>query len=283
MSDLTPKSCTTKIKQWWIDFYKSPYFWIKCISATIILGLAAFGFFKIITSAFYYFSEPLSYFDPERLGQLGDFLGGTLNPIFGFATVCLLLWSIFIQRKELSLTRDELSKSATALGNQVKLATDEYNRKQIDESLNKLYTLLENLYGRHIKDGIQTTLKTPSFTTEISINSLKSIPEKSPEEKEAFRKKIDDILSKIDTHQDINLFNINSPQELLASINLLLSYTSELLQELMKITNINSIKKSRLIEIEEILEKFRSINAISNETYTKLLNPIKFHVKPQDI
>src|SRR5688572_30704151 len=99
----TPESCTTKAKNFWNDFYAAPCFWLKIISLTVLLGLAVFGLYKIVASAFHYFNEPLSYFDPERLGQLGDFLGGTLNPIFGFATVCLLLWSVFIQKKELSL------------------------------------------------------------------------------------------------------------------------------------------------------------------------------------
>lgn len=129
------ESCTSKAKSFWSNFYDSPCFWLKIISLTIILGLAIFGLYKIVASAFHYFNEPLSYFDPERLGQLGDFLGGTLNPIFGFATVCLLLWSVFIQRKELSLTREELKASAVALTEQVKLATDAYNRKQLDEIL----------------------------------------------------------------------------------------------------------------------------------------------------
>lgn len=152
MSDLTPESCAAKTKQWWIDFYKSPCFGIKCISATIILGLAAFGLFKIITSAFYYFSEPLSYFDPERLGQLGDFLGGTLNPIFGFATVCLLLWSVFIQRNELQETKRELKSSSSALRGQLELAKNEYSRKQLEERLSSLEKDYQDIFTYKFED-----------------------------------------------------------------------------------------------------------------------------------
>lgn len=61
-------------------------------------------------------------------GQFGDFLGGTLNPIFGFLTLITLLLTITIQSKqlevsseelknsriELELTREELAKSALA-------------------------------------------------------------------------------------------------------------------------------------------------------------------------
>lgn len=61
-------------------------FLLKMFSLAIILGLTTFGLHKIVTSVFHYFNEPLSYSDPERLGQFGDFLGETLNPI---AAICI--------------------------------------------------------------------------------------------------------------------------------------------------------------------------------------------------
>lgn len=57
----------------------------------------------------------------EKFGQIGDFIGGTLNPLFALFSFMLLLITIKIQNKtletsqeELELTRNELSKSATA-------------------------------------------------------------------------------------------------------------------------------------------------------------------------
>lgn len=121
-------------------------FGMKYTLAVVISILAICALYFIYVSVATHFSPPLQpMFDQERLGQLGDFLGGTLNPIFGFTTVCLLLWSVFIQRKELSLTRDELKKSAAALTDQVKLATDEYNRKQLDAFLDSLERNYQNL------------------------------------------------------------------------------------------------------------------------------------------
>ena len=38
-------------------------------------------------------------------GQFGDYIGGLLNPIFGFSSLLALLYTIRIQSKELSLTR----------------------------------------------------------------------------------------------------------------------------------------------------------------------------------
>lgn len=60
-------------------------------------------------------------------GTFGDYFGGTLNPIFGFASFIALLATIIYQgkelklsRTELELTRTELASSATALKNQNK-------------------------------------------------------------------------------------------------------------------------------------------------------------------
>lgn len=60
-------------------------------------------------------------------GQLGDFFGGTLNPIFGFISLVLLLGTFCFQIWELNLTRRELEQtteaqkdSARALDNQNK-------------------------------------------------------------------------------------------------------------------------------------------------------------------
>lgn len=59
-------------------------------------------------------------------GTLGDFIGGVLNPILTFLTFFLIVLSIFLQKKELGLTRidlelsrDEMSRSANALELQI--------------------------------------------------------------------------------------------------------------------------------------------------------------------
>tara|TARA_A100000171_G_C2102636_1_gene130544 strand:- start:244 stop:978 length:735 start_codon:yes stop_codon:yes gene_type:complete len=62
--------------------------------------------------------------DPEnyiKLGAWGDFFGGTLNPVLSFIAILGLLLTIVMQRDELSLTRQELSRSASALENQARL------------------------------------------------------------------------------------------------------------------------------------------------------------------
>ncbi|MFA7350962.1 MAG: hypothetical protein WC009_09385 [Methylotenera sp.] len=96
-----------------------------------ILGLIIIGLLFITIMAIYsYLNSVEGEFFPkkrEELGQFGDYFGGTLNPIFGFASFIALLLTIFYQSKELKLSRtelelsrDELSKSASALALQNK-------------------------------------------------------------------------------------------------------------------------------------------------------------------
>lgn len=72
----------------------------------------------------------------EILGQIGDFFGGVLNPIFTFLTFIGLMITIILQQQELELTRDELSKSAQALEEQV------YTQKK-QRFENTFFSLLE--------------------------------------------------------------------------------------------------------------------------------------------
>jgi uncharacterized membrane protein len=68
-----------------------------------------------------------NYGSQEVFGSFGDFIGGTLNPVFGFATIVLLIWSIRLQRKELVETRIEFKRSASA---QEKIEKNQ--RKELD-------------------------------------------------------------------------------------------------------------------------------------------------------
>ncbi|HIF50484.1 MAG TPA: hypothetical protein EYQ42_02955 [Thiotrichaceae bacterium] len=56
--------------------------------------------------------------DHSRWGEFGDYIGGVLNPVFGFFGLFALLLTISIQVKELQLTRKELRNSSKALESQ---------------------------------------------------------------------------------------------------------------------------------------------------------------------
>jgi len=53
--------------------------------------------------------------DPASWGQLGDYLGGVLNPVFGFLSVFALLVALVLQTRELKLSRESLALSQEEL------------------------------------------------------------------------------------------------------------------------------------------------------------------------
>jgi hypothetical protein len=57
-------------------------------------------------------------------GQFGDYLGGTLNPVFGFLTLMALLATIRLQAKELEATRAALAVSQVEVALSRKAQTD---------------------------------------------------------------------------------------------------------------------------------------------------------------
>lgn len=56
--------------------------------------------------------------DPNRMGVVGDFLGGSLNPFLTFITFLALIFTIVLQQQELALARTEFHRTADALENE---------------------------------------------------------------------------------------------------------------------------------------------------------------------
>lgn len=74
------------------------------IATAITTSVLLFGYFNVDTYT--------------RLGTWGDFVGGLLNPILTFITFLAVLLTLWLQRAELALTRDEMVRSADALEQQ---------------------------------------------------------------------------------------------------------------------------------------------------------------------
>lgn len=100
----------SKNEQAWLSRYIIPVlvslFVIALLSGAIVILVYANYFSGGITA------------DHGRWGAMGDFFGGTLNPIFGFIGLFALLLTIAIQNKELSNSTRELRTSARALNEQ---------------------------------------------------------------------------------------------------------------------------------------------------------------------
>lgn len=68
--------------------------------------------------------------DPDTWGQLGDYIGGLLNPLVaGFALLALVA-SVRLQKAELSATREELKESRQAMQEQAKIAEQQRSEQR---------------------------------------------------------------------------------------------------------------------------------------------------------
>jgi len=133
----------------------------------IIVPLAIFAACLLVP---YFWNFHGAWGNQGDFGAFGDFFGGILNPILGFATVTLLIWSLNLQlnelslsrkelslsRKELALTRQELAetKEETALSRRAMEAQVEHLQKEA--KLNEITRLINDL---KIKINVQLSAK----------------------------------------------------------------------------------------------------------------------------
>ncbi|MFM5558746.1 putative phage abortive infection protein [Aeromonas rivipollensis] len=85
---------------------------LQALHLMLVIGASLFGLL---------FTTTLFIDTPEKsaeLGTFGDFLGGTLNPIFTLMTFFGVIVTIVLQKLELRAAREEYKKSADALGTQ---------------------------------------------------------------------------------------------------------------------------------------------------------------------
>ena len=79
----------------------------------------------------------------EALGLSGDFLGGVLNPILSFFSFIALLFTLRLQRRELTATMEELKKSTVAAEANVRLFTEQIAAQRLDAFENTFFGLLK--------------------------------------------------------------------------------------------------------------------------------------------
>lgn len=118
------------------------------LSIIFLFGLAAVTF----VGGFAYGSPDKA----KDLGQLGDFVGGVLNPSLTFLTFIGLLLTLRLQKKELVLTRNELERSADALENQLaslKNQSFENTFFRLLEFQNSIVNSIDLRYGTEIIKG----------------------------------------------------------------------------------------------------------------------------------
>ena len=130
-------------------------FFIVILIISAVLGMFIFQFKDI----------PLSE-TADAWGQFGDYLGGTLNPFLAFLSFSALLFTIFIQlkqlvfseqqlsttlnelnlsRSELSLTRSELKRSADAQSDSKKVMEEQLLTQSLQQFDSTFFAMLREL------------------------------------------------------------------------------------------------------------------------------------------
>jgi uncharacterized membrane protein len=92
--------------------------------------------------------------DQAIWGAFGDFVGGTLNPIFSFSGLIALLFTIVLQSRELEETRKELARSAEAHEKQVKYIAGQQQRDDLTRLVTKLTERINNNYNSNIESNM---------------------------------------------------------------------------------------------------------------------------------
>ena len=108
----------------------------------LIAGIAlAFG----AAATYFYYGQFHSYQlsqQVEHWGVFGDYIGGILNPIFGFFALIALLYTIHLQSKELAASREELRNSAQALRDSKDIAARQAEHFEIQAKKEDSYRMI---------------------------------------------------------------------------------------------------------------------------------------------
>ncbi len=80
--------------------------WILVVAILLFIGLLVIYYFNIF---------PLDATEKGKWGTFGDFIGGTLNPLFALFSLFAIIYTIKIQTKELELSREELEATRKEL------------------------------------------------------------------------------------------------------------------------------------------------------------------------
>jgi hypothetical protein len=130
-------------KKTWQDIHLLEFIAIFLLLCTVGLYAKAYLDFEANALAVLQGPDELRVSRAEVLGMAGDFLGGVLNPILSFFSFLALLFTLRLQRRELSATMDELKKSTVAAESNVRLFTEQIQAQRLDAFENTFFSLLK--------------------------------------------------------------------------------------------------------------------------------------------
>ena len=101
-------------------------------AANLLFSLLLIAGFALVAAVWWYVRNfgPSPSGSREVWGQFGDYLGGTLNPIFGFLTLVAIVMTLAVQTRQLEVSHEQLKLSQAELE-----ATREELRKSAEAQL----------------------------------------------------------------------------------------------------------------------------------------------------
>lgn len=106
----------------------------------------------------------------DKWGQFGDFVGGTLNPVFAMLAFLALLWSIALQASEFNQATQHLS-------DQTRLAREEAEANRRDKISRELLQVIKDIDAR-IGAVLATDVSPPGMALRVTISHMASEAER---------------------------------------------------------------------------------------------------------
>lgn len=110
----------------------------------IVIGVLIFAVL-VICAYLLRFSGATFSRDPEQWGQLGDYIGGVLNPAVAMAALVLLAISVQLQRRELRAAHEALKSQAESSAQTVRLNAITLVVPWLDQQIAEKQRFLERL------------------------------------------------------------------------------------------------------------------------------------------
>ena len=219
-----------------------------------ILGIAAVAAFLIVLGLYISYFKNLSVTnDSATWGTFGDYLGGTLNPIFSFLALIGLLYTIHQQAQEMQATREELKQAAEQQRQQV----EQQNRQSEIFNLQQFESTFFSLLEQHNK--VVERIEVESIYEELH---------------NIYNKKIDQITTRKPSEELSNshaIKSINQHYELKSYFNLLF--------QILKFISISLSKNSESNNSEDLKITIKDFDADNKRSKEKLSHE---YINPQE-
>ena len=138
----------------------------KFLIAIFFIGLAT----VVVVVGFYlaYFHNDIST-QHSTWGEFGGFFGGTLSPLLAFLALIALLFTLWVQSRELIATRDLLVRATEAQENSVKTLAKQTSLSLISARITANGHLIDNINGLITQYKDLKELGNPEYMKELLV------------------------------------------------------------------------------------------------------------------